>query len=58
MKIEMPEMLEKSQCIGYMIMSAKRLGLDQKTIKDLKRIMQVNMDIYTAEFADSEYDNF
>lgn len=54
----MPEMLEKSQCIGYMIMSAKRLGLDQKTIKDLKRIMQVNMDIYTAEFADSEYDNF
>lgn len=52
------ELLEKSQCIGYMIMSAKQLGLDKKTIRDLKLAMKENMDTYTEVAADSEYDDF
>lgn len=51
-------MLEKTQAIGYMIMSAKDLNLDKETIKKLEKQMADNIDTWTEEFADAEYDRF
>ncbi|SNR96121.1 hypothetical protein SAMN05446037_1002110 [Anaerovirgula multivorans] len=50
--------MEKTQAIGYMIMAAKDMGLDKETINKLKIKMEENIDTWTEEFADSEYEGF
>ncbi len=44
--------------IGYMIKAAKQLGLDKETIRQLERLMCDQMDFYTEEQAEREYNNF
>ena len=51
-------MLEKNQAIGYMIMAAKYLEIDKETIQKLVINMESDMETWTEEYADSEYDNW
>ncbi|MDG0791956.1 hypothetical protein OMP38_14650 [Cohnella ginsengisoli] len=44
--------MNNSAAIGYMILAAKRLGLDVETIKQLDRMMYDMMDVKSEEEAE------
>lgn len=47
--------MNNSAAIGYMILAAKRLGLDVETIKQLDRMMYDMMDVKSEEEAEEVY---
>ena len=48
----------KEQSLGYMIIAAKDIGLDEMTMKKLVLQMSQGMDIWTEEYAEQIYDEF
>ena len=44
--------------IGYMILAAKKVGLQEKEIKAIEREMQLQMDCKTEGEAEVSYRNF
>ncbi len=44
--------------IGYMILAARSLGIDQKMINDLEEEMAEMMDLKTESEAEKAYKNF
>lgn len=51
-------MLTKEQVFGYIIMTAKDLGFDRKTIEKLLHKTKKNIIDWTEEMAEQTYDNF
>ena len=49
--------MNNSAAIGYMILAAKALGLDKKTIRTLESAMRSKMDIFTEDEAEETYNN-
>lgn len=47
--------MNNSQAIGYMIMAAKSLGMDDKTVKELESEMAYQMDMHAEEEAEQVY---
>lgn len=50
--------MNNSAAIGYMILAAKALGLDKKTIEQLDAAMTYHMDIHTEHEAEQVYRQF
>lgn len=50
--------MNNSAAIGYMIMAAKSLGLDKKTINQLEASMKYHMDMRTEDEASRVYEEF
>ena len=48
----------REQAIGYLIIAARMLGLNEKEIKDLVYKMEDEMDAWTKETAEQTYDKF
>ena len=51
-------MLTKEQTLGYIIMAAKDLDFDRKTIEKLIHKTKANIADWTEEMAEQTYDNF
>ncbi len=47
--------MTNGSAIGYMIIAARKLKLDEKTIKELESLIEYVMDIYTEDEAESVY---
>ena len=54
----MRKLLETTEALGYMIMAAKKIGLDAATIKELLENTKEKMKTFTEQAAESEYDDF
>ena len=50
--------MNNGAAMGYMIMAAKSMGLDEDTIKTLEAGMNYKMDMHTEEEAEKTYRNF
>lgn len=50
--------MTNSQAIGYMILAAQTLGLDEKQIRQLEQGMKYQMDSKTEETAEKAYQEF
>ncbi|MGB9812423.1 MAG: hypothetical protein ACPLRZ_11645 [Thermovenabulum sp.] len=50
--------MTNAAAIGYMIMSAKEIGLKEEMIKELERMMEYMMDIKTEEKAEEVYRSY
>ncbi|WP_193708402.1 hypothetical protein [Alkalibaculum sporogenes] len=50
--------MNNGEAIGYMILAAKALGLDEKAIKNLEREMNNQMDMRSESYAYTAYCNF
>ena len=50
--------MNNSAAIGYMILAAKQLNLDNKIIRKLEETMYRKMDVVTEEEAEKVYRNF
>lgn len=51
-------MLTVEAAIGYMMLSAKEMNLDEKIIQKLKTTMRENIEIFVEQIAENEYYNF
>lgn len=56
--MQMRNLLETTEALGYMIMAAKKIGLDAATIKELLENTKEKMKTFTEQAAESEYDDF
>lgn len=48
----------RTEAMGYMIMGLKELKLEEKDIKKIIHEVAINMDMWTEQVAEEEYDDF
>lgn len=50
--------MTNSQAMGYMILAAQTLGLDEKQIRQLEQAMKYQLESKTTETAEDAYQKF
>jgi len=50
--------MTNAAAIGYMIRAARQAKLERETVKELEKLMEEQMDLYTEEEAEEAYERF